>query len=66
MKLSKIEIRASKRCPECGWRVCDKVTPTEGIIEMKCPRCGKQVRINLSCRVTYGSAQLRCRIAICA
>ena len=33
------ELRVSKRCPKCDWRILDKVTPTTGIIQMKCPRC---------------------------
>lgn len=44
------EIRVSKQCPNCGWRILDKVTATTGIIELKCPRCGKVVMINLSFR----------------
>ena len=50
------EIRVSKRCPNCGWRVLDKVTATSGIIELKCPRCGKSVRIDLSLRRVFTQA----------
>lgn len=44
------EIRIAKRCPKCNWRILDKVTPTAGVIEMKCPRCKTVVRIDLSLR----------------
>ncbi len=41
-------IRIAKHCPVCSWRIFDRVTPTTGIIEMKCPRCAAIVKINLS------------------
>ena len=44
------EIKVSKRCPKCDWRILDKVTPTTGIIQMKCPRCKTEVKIDLSLR----------------
>lgn len=44
------EIRIAKRCPNCNWRILDKVTPTAGVIEMKCPRCKTVVQIDLSLR----------------
>ena len=43
-------VRISKYCPVCGWRLVDKVTPTSGIIEIKCPRCTNIVKINLAYR----------------
>ena len=46
----KLNIRVTKRCPVCNWRVMDKVTPTTGIIEMKCPNCKKVIEIDLSFR----------------
>lgn len=48
-------VRISKRCPVCDWRFFDKVTPASGIIEIKCPRCGKVVKINLAyrCSIRY-------------
>jgi len=36
------------KCSICGWRLLDRVTATTGIIELKCPRCGKIVKIDLS------------------
>lgn len=30
-------INIAVRCPECNWRVMDKVSPTTGKIEIKCP-----------------------------
>lgn len=44
------EIRIAKRCPKCNWRILDKVTPTTGIIQIKCPRCKAEVKIDLSLR----------------
>lgn len=57
------EVRVSKRCPNCGWRVLDKITPTAGIIELKCSRCGKPVRIDLSYRISYKSSSVRHRLS---
>lgn len=57
------EVRVSKRCPNCGWRVLDKITPTTGIIELKCSRCGKSVKIDLSFRLCYKSSAVRYRLA---
>ncbi len=57
------EMRVSKRCPNCGWRVLDKVTPTAGIIELKCPRCYKPVMIDLSYRISIKTSVLRYRLA---
>ena len=34
-------------CPECKRRVFDKVTKTNGMIQIKCPHCQKIVEINL-------------------
>lgn len=44
------DIRIIKRCPVCNWRIMDKVTPTSGIIQMKCPKCKQEVQIDLSFR----------------
>lgn len=40
------------RCPKCNWRIFDKVTPTTGVIELKCPNCRKVVSVDLSLRRT--------------
>ena len=53
----------SKKCPNCGWRVLDKITPTVGIIELKCPKCGRPVTIDLSCRISADSPCLSFRLA---
>lgn len=37
------------RCPECNWRMMDKVPPTTGKIEIKCPHCHKIVEVDLTC-----------------
>ncbi len=65
MAESKREMRVSKRCPNCGWRVLDKITPTTGIIELKCPKCDKPVMIDLSYRVAQLNSALRMRLAGC-
>ncbi len=44
------EIKIRKPCPNCGWRLFDKVSPTSGTISIKCPQCKKVVKINLSYR----------------
>ena len=45
MSVKPYEIKVMKLCPYCDWRIFDKVTPTTGIIEMKCPNCRKVVRV---------------------
>jgi DNA-directed RNA polymerase subunit RPC12/RpoP len=37
-------------CPKCDWRILDKISPTSGEIQVKCPRCHKEVQLNLSLR----------------
>ena len=44
------EMRVVKRCPVCNWRIMDKITPTTGIIQKKCPKCKQEVQIDLSFR----------------
>lgn len=44
------DIRVIKRCPICNWRIMDKITPTSGIVQMKCPKCKQEVQIDLSFR----------------
>ena len=46
------QVKIVKKCPNCGWRILDKVTPTSGVIEMKCPNCRRIVKIDLSYRRT--------------
>lgn len=43
-------INTAVRCPECNWRMMDKVSPTTGKIEIKCPHCHKIVEIDLALR----------------
>lgn len=50
MKPNPYEVKIVKRCPNCDWRILDKVTPTSGVIELKCPNCRKVVEIDLSYR----------------
>lgn len=44
-------IKVSKTCPCCGKRILDKVTPTVGVIELKCSNCNKIVTVDLSYRI---------------
>ena len=46
----KKDISVIKRCTVCNWRIMDKVTPTSGIVQMKCPKCKQEVQIDLSFR----------------
>lgn len=45
-----LNLFGAEHCPKCDWRIFDKVTPTSGIIELKCPNCRKIVEIDLSYR----------------
>lgn len=36
------------KCPVCSRRILDKVSDAHGIIELKCPQCGKFVKVDLS------------------
>lgn len=59
MSVKPYEIKVMKLCPYCDWRIFDKVTPTTGIIEMKCPNCRKVVRVDLSYRTARPSNMRR-------
>lgn len=52
--MSNDEMKIVVRCPKCDWRVFDKVTPTTGVIELKCPNCRKVVEVDLSLRKSQG------------
>lgn len=43
-------INVAVRCPKCNWRVMDKISPTTGKIEIKCPRCHRVVEVDLALR----------------
>ena len=60
MKPNSYEIKVVKRCPKCDWRIFDKVTPTSGIIELKCPNCRKIVEIDLSYRTRQQNKKADC------
>ena len=62
----KTEIRVSKKCPICGWRVMDNVTPTSGVVELKCVNCRNIVQIDLSYRRANPNTSLRYRLATTA
>lgn len=53
-------IRVSKKCPACGWRLFDKVSPATGVVQIKCPKCRQTVTIDLAYRKT-----VVCRKASC-
>lgn len=57
-------IRVIVKCPLCNWRILDKVTPTSGNIQIKCPNCRQVVKINLSLRavVKYRVAGIHYRV----
>lgn len=59
MKANSYEVKVIKRCPKCNWRIFDKVTPTTGIIELKCPNCHQVIKIDLSYRVSRPKAASR-------
>lgn len=44
------KLKVIVKCPRCDWRIFDKVTPTSGVIEVKCPNCHKVVAVDLSLR----------------
>lgn len=60
--MTKEEIRVVKRCPVCGQRLFDKVTLASGSVEIKCPRCGALVRVNLSLRRRRREDSLKLRV----
>ena len=43
-------INVAVRCPKCNWRVMDKISPTTGKIEIKCPRCHRVEEVDLALR----------------
>ncbi len=43
-------VRVIKRCKKCGWRLMDKVSPACGYVEIKCPKCGQENKVNLALR----------------
>jgi len=47
---SKKVMQVMKKCPVCDRRIFDKITPTSGLIEMKCPHCRNVVTVNLALR----------------
>lgn len=38
----------SKKCPYCGKRLFDRLTPASGVIEIKCPKCKRACVVDLS------------------
>lgn len=58
--MKQADMKIIVRCPKCDWRIFDKVTPTTGTIELKCPNCRKVVEVDLSLRK---SSNIRYRLA---
>ena len=52
--MNEVKIEVIKRCPNCNWRVLDKIGATSGVVEVKCPNCNRRVRIDLSLRRVSG------------
>lgn len=48
--MSEMKYEVIVKCPQCGKRVIDKLSPSEGTIRLKCPHCHQIVSINLSFR----------------
>ena len=57
------EIRVAKKCPVCGKRVLDKISPTDGKVEVKCRYCNHVVVIDLSLRVSRQNRYVHYRLA---
>ena len=60
MKPNSYEIKVVKRCPKCNWRIFDIVTPTSGIIELKCPkhrltRAHREKQLKMSCQALHNA-----------
>ena len=49
------------RCPHCGWRLMDRTSHTDGVIEIKCKRCRDIVKVDIAWRHARGG--LRDRIS---
>ena len=45
-------MKVSKKCPKCGRRLFDKLSPASGYIEIKCTKWGTRVKVNLALRQT--------------
>ena len=46
--------RVVRRCPYCGRMLYEKLSKCDGEIQMKCPKCGKSVNMNLALRKAQG------------
>lgn len=49
------EIKVVKKCPICGRRIFDKITPASGLIQIKCPGCRQVITVDLSYRIAKQS-----------
>lgn len=46
-------MKISKKCPKCGRRLFDKISPASGYIEIKCNKCGASTAVRRSCGSKY-------------
>lgn len=46
-------MKISKKCPKCGRRLFDKISPASGYIEIKCNKCGASTAVGRSCGSKY-------------
>ena len=46
--------RIVRRCPYCGRKLYEKLGRCDGIIQIKCQKCGKAVNMNLALRRVRG------------
>ena len=60
---SDTQIRVAKKCPVCGKRVLDKISPAAGMVEVKCRYCNHIVVIDLSLRVSRPNRYVHYRLA---
>lgn len=57
MSSDPFEIKIIKKCPICGWRIFDKITPASGLIQIKCPGCRQVITVDLSYRTARRSSR---------
>ena len=48
--MNNITTKVAIRCRKCGRIVAYKLSDTAGLIQVKCPKCGTEQRIDLSLR----------------
>jgi phage FluMu protein Com len=51
---SAVSVKVVRRCPFCGLPLYEKLGNCDGEIQIKCPKCGKFVTMNLALRTARG------------